>query len=92
MFIFRFTGNESDKYGQTRLFGSLGWGLSSFFFGWIIDHYSGNSQEKNYFSAYVAGAIFMFLNILVGLTIQVLQYLLTRVLTTLYNTREFLIF
>ena len=32
-------GSESDKYGQVRLFGSLFWGLSSFFSGLVIERF-----------------------------------------------------
>lgn len=49
-------GEDADKYGHQRMFGSFGWGLSMFFVGIVLDHSTSFSHhpcgaghmEKNY--------------------------------------------
>jgi hypothetical protein len=60
-------GEDSDKYGHQRMFGSLGWGLAMFFVGIALDqstafpdHPCGpEKQEKNYSICFATFSVLM---------------------------------
>ncbi|KAI5702081.1 hypothetical protein M8J75_016378 [Diaphorina citri] len=45
---FEILGNEPQKYGKQRLWGAVGWGIFSILAGFLVDHYSASSLNKNY--------------------------------------------
>ncbi|XP_055372346.1 major facilitator superfamily domain-containing protein 6 [Condylostylus longicornis] len=60
-------GDDADKYGHQRMFGSLGWGLSMFFVGIALDHSTSfpdhpcgpEKQEKNYTICFATFSVLM---------------------------------
>jgi MFS_1 like family len=60
-------GEDSDKYGHQRMFGSLGWGLAMFFVGIALDHSTAfpdhpcgpEKQEKNYSICFATFSVLM---------------------------------
>lgn len=60
-------GEDADKYGHQRMFGSLGWGISMFFVGIVLDHSTSFSHhpcvaghmEKNYSVCFTIFAVLM---------------------------------
>lgn len=60
-------GEDADKYGHQRMFGSLGWGLAMFFVGIALDHSTSfpehpctpHMQEKNYTICFATFSVLM---------------------------------
>lgn len=60
-------GENTDKYGHQRMFGSLGWGLAMFFVGIALDHSTAfpnhpcgpEKQEKNYAICFATFSVLM---------------------------------
>lgn len=60
-------GENADKYGHQRMFGSLGWGLAMFFVGIALDHSTAfpnhpcgpEKQEKNYAICFATFSVLM---------------------------------
>lgn len=60
-------GDNADKYGHQRMFGSLGWGLAMFFVGIALDHSTAfpnhpcgpEKQEKNYSICFATFSVLM---------------------------------
>lgn len=60
-------GEDADKYGHQRMFGSLGWGLAMFFVGIALDHSTAfpnhpcgpERQEKNYAICFATFSVLM---------------------------------
>ncbi|XP_033344660.1 major facilitator superfamily domain-containing protein 6 isoform X2 [Bombus vosnesenskii] len=60
-------GEDADKYGHQRMFGSLGWGLAMFFVGIALDHSTAFSEhpcgpdamEKNYTICFAIFSVLM---------------------------------
>lgn len=60
-------GEDADKYGHQRMFGSLGWGISMFFVGIALDHSTSfpdhpcgpKRQEKNYTICFATFSVLM---------------------------------
>uniref|UniRef100_A0A6B2EE17 Putative transporter n=1 Tax=Phlebotomus kandelakii TaxID=1109342 RepID=A0A6B2EE17_9DIPT len=60
-------GEESDRYGHQRMFGSLGWGLAMFFVGIALDHSTAfpdhpcgpEKEEKNYTICFATFSVLM---------------------------------
>lgn len=60
-------GEDVDKYGHQRMFGSLGWGLAMFFVGIALDHSTAfpqhpcgpEKQEKNYAICFATFSVLM---------------------------------
>lgn len=60
-------GDNADKYGHQRMFGSLGWGLAMFFVGIALDHSTAfpshpcgpEKQEKNYAICFATFSVLM---------------------------------
>lgn len=60
-------GEDADKYGHQRMFGSLGWGLAMFFVGIALDHSTAfpnhpcgpEKQEKNYAICFATFSVLM---------------------------------
>lgn len=60
-------GEDADKYGHQRMFGSLGWGLAMFFVGIALDHSTAfpnhpcgpEQQEKNYAICFATFSVLM---------------------------------
>lgn len=42
------SGERSHKYGNQRLWGSIGWGIFSVLAGLLVDNFSGDGVNKNY--------------------------------------------
>ncbi|EDS36875.1 conserved hypothetical protein [Culex quinquefasciatus] len=60
-------GEDADRYGHQRMFGSLGWGLAMFFVGIALDHSTAfpdhpcgpEKQEKNYSICFATFSVLM---------------------------------
>ncbi|XP_045468659.1 major facilitator superfamily domain-containing protein 6-A [Harmonia axyridis] len=60
-------GEDADRYGQQRMFGSLGWGLAMFFVGIALDHSTAfpnhpcgpDKKEKNYTICFAIFSVLM---------------------------------
>lgn len=60
-------GENADRYGHQRMFGSLGWGLAMFFVGIALDHSTAfpdhpcgpEKQEKNYSICFATFSVLM---------------------------------
>lgn len=60
-------GEDADRYGHQRMFGSLGWGLSMFFVGIALDHSTAfpnhpcepDKKEKNYTICFATFSVLM---------------------------------
>nr|XP_018918105.1 PREDICTED: major facilitator superfamily domain-containing protein 6 [Bemisia tabaci] len=60
-------GEDADRYGHQRMFGSLGWGLAMFFVGIALDHSTSfpdhpcgpNEREKNYTICFATFSVLM---------------------------------
>jgi hypothetical protein len=60
-------GEDADRYGHQRMFGSLGWGLAMFFVGIALDHSTAfpdhpcgpEQQEKNYSICFATFSVLM---------------------------------
>lgn len=60
-------GEDADRYGHQRMFGSLGWGLAMFFVGIALDHSTAfpdhpcgpEKQEKNYTICFATFSVLM---------------------------------
>ncbi|XP_059622543.1 major facilitator superfamily domain-containing protein 6 [Phlebotomus argentipes] len=60
-------GDQSDRYGHQRMFGSLGWGLAMFFVGIALDHSTAfpdhpcgpEKEEKNYTICFATFSVLM---------------------------------
>lgn len=60
-------GEDSDRYGHQRMFGSLGWGLAMFFVGIALDHSTAfpnhpcgpDEKEKNYTICFATFSVLM---------------------------------
>lgn len=60
-------GEDADRYGHQRMFGSLGWGLAMFFVGIALDHSTAfpnhpcgpDRQEKDYTICFAAFSVLM---------------------------------
>jgi hypothetical protein len=71
-------GEDTDRYGHQRMFGSLGWAVSMFFVGIALDHSTSfpehpcgaNKQEKNYTICFATFAISMFAALVAATTIN----------------------
>ncbi|XP_050548929.1 major facilitator superfamily domain-containing protein 6-like isoform X2 [Daktulosphaira vitifoliae] len=66
-------GENTKDFGKQRAWGSLGWGLASIIGGLLVDHFSGNKEEKNYASIYYWGVILIFFNFLVAYNLKVVE-------------------
>ncbi|XP_071515325.1 major facilitator superfamily domain-containing protein 6-like [Panulirus ornatus] len=61
---FQMLGKARHKYGEQRLWGTLGWGLSAVVSGALVDWYSVGSQ-KDYWPAHVITAVFLLVDLVV---------------------------
>lgn len=60
-------GEDADRYGHQRMFGSLGWGLAMFFVGIALDHSTSfpnhlcgpEEREKNYTICFATFCVLM---------------------------------
>lgn len=60
-------GEDADRYGHQRMFGSLGWGLAMFFVGIALDHSTAfpdhpcgpDKREKNYTICFATFSVLM---------------------------------
>ncbi|XP_057292972.1 major facilitator superfamily domain-containing protein 6-like [Hydractinia symbiolongicarpus] len=65
--------NETHKYGKQRLWGSLGWGITSFGVGAIISLIPlcpGMNNEVNYYPAFYVFAVLLLFALVIGLRLQ----------------------
>lgn len=63
---FQLLGAASNKYGQQRLFGSLGWGTLVIITGGLIDYASEGDAEKDYTPAFVLCVAVLFIDLFVA--------------------------
>ncbi|KAK9500670.1 hypothetical protein O3M35_001894 [Rhynocoris fuscipes] len=70
---FELLGDHPSKYGNQRLWGSVGWGLFSFIAGVIVDKFSEGQQKKNYMPAFVLMLIILVLDVIVSSRIKYKQ-------------------
>ncbi|XP_014287821.1 major facilitator superfamily domain-containing protein 6 isoform X2 [Halyomorpha halys] len=70
---FELLGDFPSKYGNQRLWGSLGWGLFSSVAGYIIDHFSDSSTSKNYKPVFILMIIVMLSNLVVAYKLKYKQ-------------------
>ncbi|XP_050437463.1 major facilitator superfamily domain-containing protein 6-B-like [Adelges cooleyi] len=59
-------GSESHKYGMQRVWGAIGWGLTSLLTGWCVDSYSAGQVQKNYLPAYLISTVLLTMHVIVG--------------------------
>ncbi|XP_068201588.1 major facilitator superfamily domain-containing protein 6-like [Palaemon carinicauda] len=64
-------GNDRHKYGKTRMFGALGWGVMGAIMGGLVNLVSKDQSNINYTPAMVITAIFLFFNLVFTTTIRV---------------------
>nr|XP_045602959.1 major facilitator superfamily domain-containing protein 6-like isoform X1 [Procambarus clarkii]XP_045602960.1 major facilitator superfamily domain-containing protein 6-like isoform X1 [Procambarus clarkii]XP_045602961.1 major facilitator superfamily domain-containing protein 6-like isoform X1 [Procambarus clarkii]XP_045602962.1 major facilitator superfamily domain-containing protein 6-like isoform X1 [Procambarus clarkii]XP_045602963.1 major facilitator superfamily domain-containing protein len=62
---FQMLGAAHHKYGQQRLWGTVGWGLSAMVSGALVDWYSKGLHKKDYWPAHVLTAAFLLTDLLV---------------------------
>ena len=68
---------EADKYSSQRMFGSIGWGVTMFVMGMVLDHSrvfqeakcQTNEGQRNYNVCFFVFTILMFIALLVGFMI-----------------------
>jgi len=63
---FEMLGDKPQLYGQQRLWGSIGWGLSSIISGSLIDKFSEGQSAKNYAIGFYMMAIIILVDMLVS--------------------------
>ncbi|KAG7161239.1 Major facilitator superfamily domain-containing protein 6-like 8 [Homarus americanus] len=68
---FKLLGAEGNKYGEQRLFGSVGWGLLVVVAGGLIDYASLGRPEKDYTPAFVLSLAILFLDLLAATRLEV---------------------
>ncbi|XP_076043966.1 uncharacterized protein LOC143027016 isoform X2 [Oratosquilla oratoria] len=68
---FKLLGKDSHQYGQQRLFGAVAFGLCALMTGALIDAYSANLPEKDYFPAFVVVAVCSLIDVVVVAKIKV---------------------
>ncbi|XP_045109294.1 major facilitator superfamily domain-containing protein 6-A-like [Portunus trituberculatus] len=68
---FQLLGAEGERYGQQRLFGSLGWGTLVVITGALIDYASLGQTEKDYTPAFVLSLAILFIDLLAATRLQV---------------------
>ena len=68
---------EADKYSSQRMFGSIGWGVTMFVMGMVLDHSrvfqeakcQTNEGQRNYNVCFFVFTVLMFIALLVGFMI-----------------------
>lgn len=63
---FELLGEFPSKYGNQRLWGSIGWGLLSFLGGFIIDQFSAGQVSKNHTPVFILMVITLSINLIVA--------------------------
>lgn len=62
---------NSVDYGKQKLWGSIGWGISSIVVGWIVDLYSLGKKDKDYTPVFVSCIVITIVNLIVITKIKV---------------------
>ncbi|XP_014243816.1 major facilitator superfamily domain-containing protein 6 isoform X2 [Cimex lectularius] len=70
---FEMLGEFPSKYGNQRLWGSVGWGLLSIIAGLIVDKSSNGQAMKNYLPAFVLMAILLAIDVVVCMKLKYKQ-------------------
>lgn len=65
------TGDDKISYGKQRVWGAIGWGLSTLLVGVSVDWYSRGSNEKNYFPAHLIAMTFLLCHFVVASKLEV---------------------
>ncbi|XP_071519620.1 major facilitator superfamily domain-containing protein 6 [Panulirus ornatus] len=68
---FQVLGDNANKYGEQRMFGSLGWGSLAVIAGALIDYSSSGLPEKDYTPAFVLSLAILFLDLLTATRLEV---------------------
>lgn len=63
--MYYFAGEEKNKYGKQRLWGSVGWSLAAVISGISVDWYSKDLTHKNYTPAFIISLLCFLINVLV---------------------------
>lgn len=66
-----FTGKETHKFGQQRLWGTFGWGSVTAVSGWLIDWYSKGESTKDYTPGIILWTVLLLVDLFVAFQIQV---------------------
>lgn len=69
-----FTGKETHKFGEQRLWGTFGWGSVTVVSGWLIDWYSKGDSNKDYTPAIILWVILLLVDLFIACQIQVNTY------------------
>ncbi|XP_050437367.1 nucleoside permease NupG-like isoform X2 [Adelges cooleyi] len=64
-------GKESSKYSVQRIFGTIGWGISSVLAGWCVDWYSQGEIEKNHLPVYLIISATMIIHVLAASQLEI---------------------
>ncbi|XP_069959659.1 major facilitator superfamily domain-containing protein 6-A-like isoform X2 [Cherax quadricarinatus] len=62
---FQMLGSAHHEYGQQRLWGTVGWGLSAIVSGALVDWYSKGLLQKDYWPAHVLTVVFLMADLVV---------------------------
>ncbi|XP_063608219.1 major facilitator superfamily domain-containing protein 6-like [Penaeus indicus] len=68
---FQLLGEKANKYGEQRLFGSLGWGTLVVITGLLIDYASQGQVQKDYTSAFVLSLAVLFVDLVAATRLQI---------------------
>nr|XP_053638026.1 major facilitator superfamily domain-containing protein 6-like isoform X1 [Cherax quadricarinatus] len=68
---FQLLGSEGNRYGEQRLFGSLGWGALVIVAGALIDYSSLGLPEKDYTPAFVLSFAILFVDVLAATRLEI---------------------
>ncbi|KAL5236074.1 hypothetical protein ACI65C_003484 [Semiaphis heraclei] len=63
---FEILGDDKKSYGRQRVWGGVGWGLSSLLVGVCVDWYSEDIEHKNYLPAYLIAVAFLLCHFIVA--------------------------
>ncbi|XP_060853720.1 major facilitator superfamily domain-containing protein 6-like [Rhopalosiphum padi] len=59
-------GDNKKSYGRQRVWGAIGWGISTLLVGACVDWYSVDAEHKNYLPAYLIAMIFLICHFIVA--------------------------
>lgn len=67
----RILGDDIKSYGRQRVWGAVGWGMSTLLVGACVDWYSEDPVHKNYLPVYVISMIFLICHFIVASQLEV---------------------
>lgn len=69
--MYVFPGDDKKSYGRQRVWGAVGWGLSSLFVGASVDWYSKDQPHKNYLPSYIISLVFLICHFIAASKLEV---------------------